>query len=264
MTMRALGVLRVGLHLARAVYKLTFQAAHWNEAQRRDEIARWARGVFALFGMRLVVRGAPPASQGLLFAGNHVSWLDIYALLATTDQRFVAKAEVRRWPVIGWLAARVGTQFIARDRRADVHATSQAVTGLLQGGAHVCIFPEGTTTTGHALRPFRASLFEPAAQGRAHVQPFAIRYLGPDGRASDIAAFTGDMSLGESIWMLLGKGGLTCELTFLDVIDTSGLSRRAIALAAEQAVTAHLGVGVSLTDPTPVPSSPDDAVAVLA
>lgn len=261
--MRAFGILRVVAHIARAVLKLLTQARHWSEAERAEEIARWARGVFALFGMKLIVRGAPSRDVGLLYAGNHVSWLDIYALLASADLRFVAKSEVRDWPVIGWLASRVGTQFISRDKRADAHATARAMTDLMQGGTSVCIFPEGTTTDGHALRPFRASLFEPAAQGRARVQPFAIRYLGGDGRASNVACFTGEMTLGESIWALLGQRGLTCEIVFLDPIDTAHLPRRALALAAEQAVKTQLGVGIALSDPPPATPIADDGVLAL-
>jgi 1-acyl-sn-glycerol-3-phosphate acyltransferase len=246
--MRIVIVARLLVHILVAIFKLAVMAPRWSDAQRVQEITSWSRSVFALLGVRLVVRGVPERRAGTLYAGNHVSWLDIYALLATTDLRFVAKTEVRDWPLIGWLASRLGTLFITRDRRGEAYSTAFAMAGLLRAGHKICMFPEGTTTDGHTLRPFRAALFDSAAEGRAVVQPFAIRYLGEDGRLTAAAAFVGDTSIATSLRTLLGHRNVTCELVLLPPIATAGMGRRALALAVEEAVRSYLDVGVELAN----------------
>ncbi|TAK49981.1 MAG: 1-acyl-sn-glycerol-3-phosphate acyltransferase [Xanthobacteraceae bacterium] len=237
---------RAALHLGVAAWKLSFHAPFWSEARHRREVARWSRKVFTILGVRLAVSGEPMTARALplMVVANHVSWLDIHALLAVADMRFVAKSEVLGWPVIGRLAARLGTVFVERGRRAASRDTNAAIAALLRTGKPVCVFPEGTTTDGHRLEPFRAALLEPATALGAVVQPVAIRYRDAAGEPSDAAAFIGDMTVPQSLWRLARRRGLRAEVHFLAPVAAAGLDRRALAARAERTIAGHLGVPV--------------------
>lgn len=242
---RAVRLTRTVAHLGVAVWKLAFHAPLWSARTHRRQVARWARKVFAISGMELHTTGvAPGPGRPVLYVANHVSWLDIYALLALADMRFVAKSEVRDWPVVGKLAQRLGTLFIDRQRRAASRTTNAAIATLLARGEAVCVFPEGTTTDGRRIEPFRASLLEPAALGAVTVQPVAIRYTTASGDVAEAALFIDDMSLPESLWRLMGARGVRAEVHFLAPIDAEGSDRRQLAARAEEAIAAQLGVPV--------------------
>lgn len=237
---------RTLLHVAEAAWKLHAQAPRWSEAERRARVARWSREVFAILGIDLDIEGVPAegADGPVMVVANHVSWLDVFALLAAGDMEFVAKSEVADWPVIGALARRMRTAFVDRNRRASSRTVTATITERLAAGAAICVFPEGTTTAGDRLAPFRAPLLEAAVCASARVQPVAIRYLDAEDDRSDLPAFVGDMSLHESLWQISRASGLRAEVRFLPVFATHGFDRRAIAARAERAIADHLGVGV--------------------
>ena len=252
---RVIRLSRTLVHLGVAVWKLSFHAPLWSARTHRRQVARWARKVFAISGMDLRTTGvAPEPGRPVLYVANHVSWLDIYALLAVSDMRFVAKSEVRDWPVVGTLAQRLGTLFIDRQRRAASRTTNAAIAALLARGDAVCVFPEGTTTDGRRVEPFRASLLEPAVLGAVTVQPVAIRYTTASGELSEAALFIDDMSLPESLWRPMGEHGLRPEVHFLLPIDAQGCDRRQLAARAEESIAAQLGV--------PVRSQPREQFAI--
>lgn len=259
----ALRLARAAVHVGEAAWKLRALAPRWSIDERRAEVARWSREVFAILGVGLDITGPPEgrADGPVMVVANHVSWLDIVALLAAGDMEFVAKAEVADWPVVGALARRMRTVFVDRNRRASSRAVTAALTERLAAGASICVFPEGTTTAGERLAPFRAPMMEAAARASARVQPVAIRYLGGDGGRSDLPAFTGDMSLHESLWRIARGAGLRAELRFLPAFDATGLDRRAIAARAERAIADCLGVGVRPNLAPPVEESEPMAIA---
>lgn len=133
-------------------------------------------------GLGLEVQGSPAPLDGTLFVANHVSWADIALFGSVIDAHFVAKTEVAEWPVIGALARRLGPVFVARDQRHGVSAQADAIRERLQAGEGVILFPEGTTSDGSDVLPFRTSLFA-AADAAKRVQPVAIIYAAPDGSA---------------------------------------------------------------------------------
>lgn len=251
---RLVRLARAFAHLAVAAWKLAVHAPLWSGRTQRRQVARWSRKVFRIFGVKLLLTGTArqDTARPMLIVANHVSWLDIYALLAAIDVRFVAKSEVRGWPIVGRLAVRLGTLFIERGRRAASRETSQDIAALLARGTPVCVFAEGTTTDGRHLEPFRAPLFEPAVTEAALVQPVAIRYVDARGELSNVPAFVADMSLQESLWRLAGAGGVTAEVHFLAPIEPQGRDRRTLAVLAERAIASHLGVPV-LTRPRAEP-----------
>jgi 1-acyl-sn-glycerol-3-phosphate acyltransferase len=145
-----------------------------------------------------------PSDQGL-FVFNHVSYLDIIALSARHPLVFVAKKEVRSWPVIGWLAAAAGTVFIDRHRRGDVADVTERIQDLLSRGIRVCIFPEGTSSDGSQVLPFRTSLLAPAMNGDQPVTAGWIGYSLEDGEAGTEACYWGDLTFGPHLLNLFTK-----------------------------------------------------------
>ncbi len=222
---------------------------------RRRQIAAWSCKVLNLFGLRLVATGvaASQPASAKLYVANHVSWLDIIAIWATTDTVFVAKAEVGRWPVIGGLARRLGMIFVDRSKRSDAFAAGKAVADVLKEGGSVCLFPEGTSTEGRELQPFHSALFQAAVLTGTTVQPLAIRYFRADGNRATKAAFTGDMSLVGSIWRLADAEPIIIDLSFLAPLDAAGQDRRTLSLRA------HELVGWRLRDPLAMPTMSSDA-----
>lgn len=235
-------LLRLGLHILRGVLT-AFLVLPWGSAGLRMALTReWSRSLLALLGMRLEVRGNPPdaASRNLLLVSNHVSWLDIYLLNAVRPLRFVSKAEVRSWPVVGWLAVFTGTLFLERGKRRDTARVNDAVSNALSSGDCVAFFPEGTTTDGTHLKPFLSSLLQAAVNAESALQPVALRYVLPDGGTDTAAAYFGDMSMMDSLRNILARKEIRAELIFLDPISTSGKHRRELAQQAEAAISSAL------------------------
>jgi 1-acyl-sn-glycerol-3-phosphate acyltransferase len=208
-------------------------------------IQRWSRQILAILGVRLHVVGHPPSGhRPTLLVCNHVSWLDVWVVHAVSPVRFVAKSDVTRWPVIGWLVKRAGTIFIERARRHDTARTNRAIVETLTKGERVGIFPEGTTTDGTHLRPFHASLFQPVLGAGARVVPVAIHYPLRDGAANLDAAYAGERSLLQSVGLILRQRNLRAEVTFAAAIEISGKTRRQIAREAEEAIARSLRLAV--------------------
>jgi 1-acyl-sn-glycerol-3-phosphate acyltransferase len=158
---------------------------------------------------------------------------------------FVAKTEVGHWPVIGGLARRLGVIFVDRSRRSDALVAGKTVAAALAAGRSVCIFPEGTSTEGRELQPFHSALFQAAIITGASVQPIAIRYFRTSGSRATEAAFTGDMSLVQSMWQLSGADTIDIDIGFLPLISPHGHNRRTLARQA------HEFIGCRLRDPMP-------------
>lgn len=241
---RCVGMVRVVSHLARGAATVALVFPFVDEARRRQHIKTWSEGVLQIFGLSLEIDGAPHAGRDgrpVMLLGNHISWVDIYAFLSVAEMRFVAKSEVKSWPLIGWFATHLGTIFIERERPRDAVRVGLEVRAALDAGHAVCIFPEGTTTNGSVVLPFSAVLVGAAIDKDVPVQPVAISYRQPDGRACTRAAFTGDETLVASIWQLAGGSKSVVRLSFLDPIAVEGHDRRALARQAEDAVRASLG-----------------------
>ena len=228
---RAVRLLRVGLHLAwgAGVAALLFP---WVSQQRRKrEIRRWSARLLHLLAVKLRVHGAsrPDHAVPLMLVANHVSWLDIFAINAVLPARFVAKSEVRRWPLIGWLCDRTGTLFIERSRRSHTVRINRLIAQALQAGDTVALFPEATSTDGTQVRKFHSALLQPATQVRAMLQPVAIRYRRADGSPCVEAAYDGDKSLWSTLRTMLSQRAIYAELHFLPPLSACGQTRRALA-----------------------------------
>lgn len=181
---------------------------------RAEWLSRSSRRHLKIFGYSASVSGEVPR-QGLLMS-NHLSYLDILAISAATPAVFVSKADVRRWPLFGWFAAIAGTVFVDRERRTQVGQVNQEIETALAAGALVVIFPEGTSTNGGSILPFRTSLLEPAARGRHEITVGWIHYELPagDGDAGTEVCYWGDHSFFPHVMNLLGKKNIRATLRF--------------------------------------------------
>jgi len=248
---------RIAGLLLRGAATLLLRFPWIDPAARATRLTAWAAELIERTGGCLRVHGVPPpAGQGALIVANHVSWLDIHALHAVLPARFIAKADVRRWPLIGWMAEVTGTVFLHRERRTDAGRVNRTMADLLGAGACLALFPEGTTSDGRSLRPFYASLLQPALDAGVSVWPLAIRYLDSADAYNPVPAYHGDMSLFASLRKILAGPGYTVALNFLPPIAVTGQDRRRLAHAAEAAIRAVLAGAAPHTAPETVAHPP--------
>jgi len=245
---RALRIGQLMLHLAWGVTLAGLIFPLLGPAQRDRRIMAWARRLMRVLGVRAQVTPVPGLPGGALLVCNHVSWLDIYLIYAAQRVHFVSKAEVRTWPVAGWLAHKTGTLFIERGRRADTARINAEMRALMQSGAWVAVFPEGTTSDGKGLRRFLPSLLQPAVELNCPIVPAALRYRTLDGENSDAPAYIDDISMWESLKRIVSEPGLVAELHFGDPILPNG-HRRDLAAQAEAATAGLLGLRTSDAEP---------------
>jgi 1-acyl-sn-glycerol-3-phosphate acyltransferase len=144
----------------------------------------------------------------------------------------VSKAEIRQWPVVGWLAQQLDTVFIQREKRSDAKRIMHELSDRLSAGELMCVFPEGTTSNGLALLPFHANMFQAAVSAAAPVQPLCIMYEDAQGRQSTAPAYIDDLSLADSLNLLLRGGPLTAHVYVGEPL-AAGADRRALAAQAE-------------------------------
>lgn len=207
-----------------------------SRTRRRAVVSGWSGCLLALCGVRVRVQGAPVLQGAVLWVANHVSWVDVFVLNHVRTTSFVAKSDIRRWPVIGLLVAWAGTLFIDRRHRQAVREAGRQITACFQQGDVVGLFPEGTTTDGLDILPFHVGLFEAAVQAAVPVQPVALRFLQRGRRAPELA-FVGDQTLAGNLWFLLSARGVVVECEFLPPIaPAAGLDRSQLAHRAHAAV----------------------------
>lgn len=204
---------RITLHLLRGWWIIRRHFPALESAQRQQHVHVWARQMLQIFGIQLVRRGHALASGPVLLVANHVSWLDILVMHASGYCRFISKADVRRWPLIGEMAHHAGTLFIERESRRDAHRMVQDMAERLQAGDVLAVFPEGTTGDGLQLKPFHANLIQAAIAAQVPVQPVALRFT--DGRTGQISLaprFIDDDTLLASVLKTLAADGLHAEV----------------------------------------------------
>ncbi len=204
----------------------------------------WSRALLrGAFGFRIRAQGAPLPGAALLVA-NHVSWMDIELVHTQRAACFVAKAEIARWPLVGWLAARGGTIFHRRGNPASLSAVMATMVQRLRQGRCVAVFPEGgieQVEGGLAqVRTFHARVFQCALDADVPVQPLALSYC-RDGRIEQDAGFRPDESFVANFFRLLGAAPLDAEVHFLPPLAVPAQNtRRAMAEAARAAIAARL------------------------
>jgi len=199
-------------------------------------------------GARVTVKGRP-LSRNVLFLANHLSWLDILVVAGASGAAFVSKDEVKRWPLVGWLASLNDTIFVARSDRNGVRGQVEELRSALAKGQPVALFPEGTTEGGHEILPFRASLlsavFPPLPDLR--VQPVALDY-GPAAR--EIAWVGKEPAISNLRRVLSRRGTLPVTLYFLAPVDPHEAGdRKALAQSSRNEIVAALDASAAASNP---------------
>lgn len=220
---------------------ILFSVYPWMSAPVRAHIrAQWSRLLLMACGVQLkyIGQSAQKITTPVIVTMNHVSWLDIFVLTAVFPATFIAKSEIRRWPLVGWLVSGSGTIFIARGSRHAVRHVNQEISRRLLRNEHVAFFPEGTTSDGRSVLPFHTSLFAaampehvPAVPGVA-VLPVALTYI-QSGHRSEAAPFIGEQTLLGSMASILRARELIAELHLLDPVSVVRTDTTRHALAAQ-------------------------------
>ncbi|NMG36164.1 1-acyl-sn-glycerol-3-phosphate acyltransferase [Azoarcus sp. TTM-91] len=228
--MRGWRSLCLGLHILQGALTIALRYRFCTERQQDRLRQRWSRRLLKILGIKLSHDGLP--QPGALLVANHVSWLDIYVINAVAPSAFVSKAEVRGWPLIGWLAARNSTIFLRRGSRGHARIVNQEIDHVLGMGRNVAVFPEGTTTDGSQVLHFHAALLQPAVSAGRPVQALAISYLDGEGRRTAAPAYDGDLSLGACLANILAHRRLTAHLCAAAPMETATRNRRDLAETA--------------------------------
>lgn len=223
------------------------------ESSRHDGIIeRWCRAVLDILDIRITVQGQTPPGRmrSVLFVANHISWMDILLLNACQRVRFVAKEEVRSWPLIGWIAFRTGTLFLKRTSTHQLARVMKSTAASLRRGDCIAIFPEGTTTDGSSVHAFHSGLFESAIEAKALVWPISISYHRLDGALDADIAFLGSESLVSSILNVLSRPTTHARLSFSSPVDSSAGDRRQLTAWCRNAVEQSLADHATLLIPS--------------
>lgn len=223
-------LLGVSLTLVLMLLGQTQDKANYRQVKRW-----WSKTAVRILGLKIQTKGIAPTQPAMLVA-NHISWLDIFVLGSVMDIRFLSKAEVRKWPVIGWLADRAGTLFIARGQSGAAQQASQHLAQVIRQGDHVLFFPEGTTTDGTSIRRFHARLFAPALEADVPIQPIALFYPDQQGQANQIIPYINDATLLGNLWSIAGEPQLQAKVEFLSLVETKNQARKAIASQCEERI----------------------------
>ena len=240
--MAAWRLARSVLHLLHGMAIVALRWRALDATGREARIAWWAGKMLRLLGITLDVDGQFRAG-GTLMVANHVSWLDILVIHAVCPRsRFVSKADVLHWPLLGWLIASVGTLFIERERKRDALRVVHQVAAALHAGDMVAVFPEGTTSDGTQLLPFHANLLQAAVVHATPVQPVALRYSQPGERFSPAVAWLGETTLATSLWRIAGARHLRARVTALPAVESKDAERRALAARLQAIVARGLGL----------------------
>lgn len=235
---RSLRGLRVAAHMAKSLFVEIVPSRIYERSS--DPLSRWCRDLLELLGVDIKIEGRLPESGPFLLVANHISWMDILLIRSLFPARFVAKEEISLWPMVGAGARRAGTLFIARKRLSSLRATIDQICQNLEDGAPVAVFPEGTTTTGDRLLPFKSGIFESSVRTRFPVLPLAIRYENAPGAPIRSISYTGGESFGASFWRTLGERRITARIILCPPVHPEDLSRKELASHARELLSVAL------------------------
>jgi 1-acyl-sn-glycerol-3-phosphate acyltransferase len=239
-----MNALRAGWRLVRALghalsgwTTIVFLFPRMNQPQRDAAVQAWAQRMLRVLGVGLEVRGDAPGHGPLMLVANHISWLDILVMHAARHCRFVAKSDVKHWPLIGRLATGGGTLYIARASRRDAMRVVHRMAESLRAGEILAVFPEGTTSDGVTLLPFHANLIQAAISADAPVLPVGLNFIDvATGRTSLSPCYIGDDTLVGSLWRTLAGPPVSAVVTYGRPQHSRGRDRRAWARDLRTAV----------------------------
>ena len=233
------------LHLLLAVPVAWMVQSDWAGQRKRGEeplnqylVRWWTRSMLRIIGIRPQRVGEPLPSP-VMFVANHVSWLDIELLHSQRAVCFVAKAEIDRWPVIGWLARRAGTIFHRRGSNDSMARVVESMASRLRQGRTVAAFPEGSTGPADSVRTFHARILQAAVLADAPIQPVALRYC-RHGELCSAVCFGPGESFFANVLRVIGEAPMEAEVHFLPALDNRDEGRKAMARMAREQVARAL------------------------
>ncbi|MEP9403379.1 lysophospholipid acyltransferase family protein [Sphingomonas sp. VNH70] len=210
----------------------------WRLFRRRSPWPpRFLGSIARIVGAKVRVVGAP-VPRDVLYLANHQSWLDILAIAGASGSAFVAKGELRDAPLVGWLCTLNHTLFVDRGDRLGVARQIDTLRAALAADHPVTVFPEGTTSAGRDLLPFKAALLgaiDPPPPG-LRVQPVYLDY----GSAQDIAWLGDEPGTTNAARVLARAGHVPLTIHFLEPFDPAGMGRKAVAARARDAIVAAM------------------------
>jgi len=211
---------------------------HGREPFAHRGIRWWSSTLLRIFGLRSI-RVGQPLVDPVLFVANHTSWIDIIMLYSQRATCFVAKAEIARWPMVGWMAASASTIFHRRGSNHSLSAVMQVMVARLRGGRSVAVFPEGGTGYNGVLKVFHARIFQAALDAEVPVQPVAL-YFSRDGRRVIDAGFREGENFLQNIVRLLGGAPMDAKVHFLTPVPATPDARRRMAELSRERIAAAL------------------------
>ncbi len=237
---------RLVIHALVAVFYCGAVYPFASKTARDRYVRRWSSKLLAIAGIKMQINHPERMVARSLIVANHISWLDIFLIYSRFNGHFIAKSAMANWPIIGYLGRKVGTLYLDRSSGRDLKQILGKLIDNLNAEERCIFFPEGTTAKQGEMLPFHPNLFESAIHAGLPIQPFAIRYLTPNGNYADAVDFTGDTSMAESIKRIFSADGITAELTILPVISPEGKNRRSLAEEAKTAIQSALASMVKL------------------
>ena len=213
--------------------------------QQEKIIQFWCKRLLSIFEMKVEVQGLEiflSNKKQYLIVANHISWMDIIVIQSIKPSIFVAKSDVASWPLFGWVAQMTGTIFIKREKVSDIKKALKKMKRRLTKRS-VCIFPEGTSTNGQYLLPFKSNLFQSSIDTHKSILPLCLRYK-QKGIYSDKVAFIGDMSLVDSIIKIKNESDMSVEVDVLQPIRPRG-NRKELAVYIQEILHKNLSQNLS-------------------
>jgi 1-acyl-sn-glycerol-3-phosphate acyltransferase len=230
---------------ARAFWILWIKFPRLSRDKKLQAIRDWSQSTLTLLGIEVIhdtpLHHIQEANAPLLLVANHVSWVDALIIQTIQPSVFVAKSEVKAWPIVGSIATACGVVFVDRGSPSSARRMVDDVASALHHGYCVAGFPEGTSSEGRAVSLFHANLFEAAINHDIQVQPLAIRYTHPETGALCLkAAFVGDIGFVESLHQVMTSSGIHAKVHAGDLLSPQGHSRRTLAHLSHKSVSSQL------------------------
>jgi 1-acyl-sn-glycerol-3-phosphate acyltransferase len=238
---RPVKLLGIALQFGRGAWIVALRFPAWQKPQRLQAIQRWACQLLAILEIEVHSNQLPQTGFVGLVVSNHLSWLDILVLQSLMPGSFVAKKEVRQWPVVGYLAQACATIFVDRSSPRSARSMVEDTAAAIAQGYAVVVFPEGTSSNGQALGDFHANIFESAIRAQAPVQVLSLQYVDrATGQAAAAAHFIDDMTLMDSLKDVTSTSTIQARVHIGDCLSTEGHTRKSLALQAHQRMRSHL------------------------
>jgi 1-acyl-sn-glycerol-3-phosphate acyltransferase len=213
--------------------------------RKLEEIRDWSQKTLDVLGIQVVhetpFSAAHTEAAPRLLVANHVSWVDALIIQTIQPSIFVAKSEVRSWPIVGSIATGCGVVFVNRGSPASARQMVDELSSALHHGYCVAGFPEGTSSDGSSVMLFHGNLFEAAINHNIHVQPLAIRYTNPKtGALCFKAAFIGDIGFVQSLHQVVSSNGIKAKVQLCETLSPEGHTRRTLAHLSHRSVSSQL------------------------